>query len=60
MIPVETAAKPRDAATVVLLRESANGPEILMVRRQKGMAFMADAFVFPAGASTTPTPIRTR
>ncbi len=43
------AAPLRDAATVVLLRAGAGGPEVLMVRRKKGSAFMADAFVFPGG-----------
>lgn len=46
-------ALPHDAATVVLLRDgaaSASGAlEALMVRRKKGAAFMADAFVFPGG-----------
>src|SRR5262245_24587938 len=42
-------AVPRDAATVVLLRDGAAGLEVLMVRRRKGAAFMADAFVFPGG-----------
>ncbi len=40
---------PRPAATVVLLRAGADAPEILMVRRSRGAAFMADAFVFPGG-----------
>ena len=41
----------RPAATVVLLRRTDAGgpPEILMVRRSRGAAVMADAFVFPGG-----------
>ncbi|MFZ4690581.1 MAG: NUDIX domain-containing protein [Polymorphobacter sp.] len=37
------------AATVVLLRDSADGPEILMVRRGDNLAFAGGALVFPGG-----------
>jgi 8-oxo-dGTP pyrophosphatase MutT (NUDIX family) len=39
----------RLAATVVVLREHAGAPEILMVRRARAASFMAGAFVFPGG-----------
>jgi 8-oxo-dGTP pyrophosphatase MutT (NUDIX family) len=43
-------AQPRDAATVMLLRQSAAGPEVYMLRRQASMAFAAGAYVFPGGS----------
>lgn len=42
-------AEPRPAATVVVLRDGTDGPEVLMVRRTRGASFMADAWVFPGG-----------
>src|SRR6059058_1988487 len=45
-----TAAEPRHAATVVLLRDSAAGIEAYLLRRQKTMAFAAGMFVFPGGS----------
>jgi 8-oxo-dGTP pyrophosphatase MutT (NUDIX family) len=42
-------ANPRPAATVVVLRDSARGPEMFMVRRHEGTAFMGGAHVFPGG-----------
>jgi 8-oxo-dGTP pyrophosphatase MutT (NUDIX family) len=40
---------PRDAATVVLLREDAEGFATFMVRRHAKSGFMAGAYVFPGG-----------
>ena len=41
---------PRLASTVLVLRDNAPGPEVFMVRRHEGTAFMAGAHVFPGGA----------
>lgn len=46
---VRTVAAPRAAGTLVLARDGADGLEVLMVRRGRGAAFMADAYVFPGG-----------
>ena len=43
-------AEPRDVATVMLLRQSAAGLEVYMLRRQASMAFAAGAYVFPGGS----------
>jgi 8-oxo-dGTP pyrophosphatase MutT (NUDIX family) len=43
-------AVPRDAATVLLLRDGARGVEVWMMRRRSDLAFAADAWVFPGGA----------
>ncbi len=40
----------RDAATVILLRDSASGPEAFLLRRVRGMAFAGGMTVFPGGA----------
>ncbi len=40
---------PRDAATVVLLRDTSNGLEVLLQRRHAQMANMAGMYVFPGG-----------
>ncbi len=42
-------AVPRPAATLVLLRDSARGPEVLLLQRSPHLDFMAGAFVFPGG-----------
>ena len=41
--------RPKDAATLVLLRHSSGGAEILMGRRRQNHVFMPNVFVFPGG-----------
>ena len=40
----------RQAATLVLLRSGADGPEVLLVQRNPQQRFMGGAWVFPGGA----------
>ncbi len=47
--PGQRAARPRDAASLVVLRRSRAGLEALMGRRPPKSRFMPDAFVFPGG-----------
>ena len=44
--PVE----PRPAVTVVLLRDGAEGLEVLLMRRNPRLAFAAGQYVFPGGS----------
>lgn len=51
-LPVGTGSEPvmpRDAATVVLLREGPAGPEVFLQRRVEAMAFAGGMTVFPGG-----------
>lgn len=49
--PAPAPVVPRPAATVIVVRDGANGrPETFMVRRDPNSRFAADAFVFPGGA----------
>jgi glyoxylase-like metal-dependent hydrolase (beta-lactamase superfamily II)/8-oxo-dGTP pyrophosphatase MutT (NUDIX family) len=47
--PTEAEA-PRDAATLVVLREGRAGPEVLLTVRPQHLRFMGGATVFPGGA----------
>jgi 8-oxo-dGTP pyrophosphatase MutT (NUDIX family) len=42
-------AEPRNAATVVLMRRGAEGPDVYLLRRQTSMAFAGGMCVFPGG-----------
>lgn len=44
-----TPAEPRDAATVILMRPSSEGPAVYLLRRQTSMAFAGGMCVFPGG-----------
>jgi len=41
---------PRVAASVIVLRDSPHGPEVLLVQRNPAARFMGGAWVFPGGA----------
>jgi 8-oxo-dGTP pyrophosphatase MutT (NUDIX family) len=41
---------PRQAATVILLRDGQTGPEVLLVKRTEKARFMGGVWVFPGGA----------
>ncbi|GAB2741250.1 NUDIX domain-containing protein [Salinifilum aidingensis] len=47
--PPDVPATPKDAATVVLLRDGASGLEVFLQRRVTAMAFAAGMTVFPGG-----------
>ncbi|WP_238845288.1 NUDIX hydrolase [Nocardia terpenica] len=40
---------PKDASTVILVRDGVDGPEVFLQRRVQGMAFAAGMTVFPGG-----------
>jgi 8-oxo-dGTP pyrophosphatase MutT (NUDIX family) len=42
--------EPRQAATVIVLRDGADGLEVLLLRRNPASRFMGGAWVFPGGA----------
>jgi 8-oxo-dGTP pyrophosphatase MutT (NUDIX family) len=48
-IIVRNRLRPKDAATLVLVRQGQDGPRVLMGRRHGSMAFMANKYVFPGG-----------
>ena len=42
--------EPRQAASIIVLRDSPDGPEVLLVERNPKQRFMGGAWVFPGGA----------
>lgn len=49
-VAVGDASEPRPAATLVIVRDSPHGPEVLLTLRPRAMRFMGGATVFPGGA----------
>jgi len=47
--PGSKAARPRDAATLIIIRQDGPKPRVLMGRRHGGHDFMPDKWVFPGG-----------
>lgn len=47
--PPRVPARPRPAATIVLLREEGEALEVLLVRRSRSSGFVPGAYVFPGG-----------
>ena len=47
--PPGPAPRPKDAATLILVRRTPDGPRILMGQRGRGHSFMPDKYVFPGG-----------
>jgi 8-oxo-dGTP pyrophosphatase MutT (NUDIX family) len=47
--PVTAPAAPRPAATIVLLRDSDEGMEVLLMKRSRSAGFVPGAYVFPGG-----------
>ncbi|NRQ49306.1 NUDIX hydrolase [Aeromicrobium stalagmiti] len=47
--PPESPVEPRDAATIVVVRDGDEGIEAYLMRRQTSMAFAAGMYVFPGG-----------
>ena len=43
-------SRPRDAASLILLRDTRAGPEVLLGRRPASARFMPGVYVFPGGA----------
>ena len=39
----------RPAATIILTRDTAHGPEVFMMRRSPNSVFMSGVYVFPGG-----------
>lgn len=48
-VPGQRAVRPKNAATVMIIRRDAAKPRVLMGRRHGGHSFMPDRWVFPGG-----------
>jgi 8-oxo-dGTP pyrophosphatase MutT (NUDIX family) len=48
-LPGSRAVRPKNAATVMIIRRDAKKPRVLMGRRHGGHSFMPDRWVFPGG-----------
>ncbi|HXA41149.1 MAG TPA: NUDIX hydrolase, partial [Phenylobacterium sp.] len=48
-IPGARAVRPKNAATVMIIRRDAAKPRVLMGKRHAGHSFMPDRWVFPGG-----------
>ncbi|MEM6411288.1 MAG: NUDIX hydrolase [Pseudomonadota bacterium] len=46
--------RPKDAATLILVRPGKSGAEVLMGKRSRGHTFMPDKYVFPGGRVDAP------
>ena len=44
-----TSGRPKDAATLLIVRSDGPGPRVLMGRRHRGHAYLPDKWVFPGG-----------
>lgn len=47
--PPVPAADPKPASTAVLMRDTEQGPEVLLLRRHRSSGFVPGAYVFPGG-----------
>jgi 8-oxo-dGTP pyrophosphatase MutT (NUDIX family) len=47
--PPDPPVEARPAASAILLRDSARGPEVLLMRRHRASGFVPGAYVFPGG-----------
>lgn len=48
-VPGQRAVRPKNAATVMIIRRDARKPRVLMGKRHGGHSFMPDRWVFPGG-----------
>jgi 8-oxo-dGTP pyrophosphatase MutT (NUDIX family) len=48
-LPGQPAVRPRDAATLIIVRRDAKKPQVLMGKRNAGHNFMPNLWVFPGG-----------